>query len=29
LVIHNDRITPQEAAAQVIEFLVSKGMLPA
>ena len=29
LVIHNDRITPQEAAAQVIEYLASKGMLPA
>ena len=29
LVIHNDRITPQEAAAQVIEYLASNGLLPA
>ncbi len=28
LVIHNDRVTPQEAAAQVIEYLASKGLLP-
>ncbi len=29
LVIHNDRITPQEAAAQVIEYLAAQGLLPA
>jgi adenylylsulfate kinase len=28
LVIHNDRITPQEAAAQVIDFLETRGLLP-
>ncbi|MBP9915892.1 MAG: adenylyl-sulfate kinase [Thiobacillaceae bacterium] len=28
LVIHNDRITPQEAAAQVINYLESRGLLP-
>lgn len=28
LVIHNDRITPQEAAAQVINYLESRRMLP-
>ena len=28
LVIHNDRITPQEAAAQVISYLEERGLLP-
>jgi adenylylsulfate kinase len=28
LVIHNDRITPQEAAAQAIEYLAARGLLP-
>jgi adenylylsulfate kinase len=28
LVLHNDRVTPQEAAAQVINFLESRGLLP-
>lgn len=29
IVIHNDRITPQEAAAQVIGYMESQGLLPA
>jgi len=29
LVLHNDRVTPQEAAAQVINFLEARGLLPA
>jgi len=28
LVLHNDRVTPQEAAAQVINFLEARGLLP-
>jgi adenylylsulfate kinase len=28
IVIHNDRITPQEAAAQVMRFMESRGLLP-
>ena len=28
MVIHNDQLTPQEAAAQVIAYLESKGLLP-
>jgi adenylylsulfate kinase len=29
IVIHNDKVTPQEAAAQVIEYLEKNGLLPA
>jgi adenylylsulfate kinase len=28
IVIHNDKVTPQEAAAQVINYLEEKGLLP-
>jgi adenylylsulfate kinase len=28
LVLHNDRVTPQEAAAQVINYLEARGLLP-
>ena len=28
IVIHNDRITPQEAAAQVMRYMESQGLLP-
>jgi len=28
LVLHNDRVTPQEAAAQVINYLEGRGLLP-
>ena len=27
LVIHNDKVTPQEAAAQVLAYLEEKGLL--
>ena len=29
IVIHNDKVTPQEAAAQVIDYLEKNGLLPA